>query len=465
MRRRGAWMIAHCLCLALTLGADCGTARYGLDLERDEVGLRRTLRLIESQEARPSDDERPAGFPEERARVLEKMYGKPSADGRYVRSFERELPADLDGSGALLRTSSLLGQSFIYQERLRGEDQPSRAAERFLRGEAQWLELTQGWIEAEVGAGPASEILQRSIRERVIPDLCDIAFYRWLGSSELIDASELEARWMQLMVERRYFSYAELDTLDTSVDWVVWLRRLLEAQSGELDLTAPGKLAWLLADGDHVLASLLAHIARSSGFEAWIAARGDVANDWKSGIADLAEDEDTAAAEVLGERVYEYLKERYADALLLVPIGGFGIEAIVELTLALPEAPLGGNGAWDASTGRVRWNLPLHQGPSLAGFALAHWVEPAREFQVQHLGRVLLSGDALDEHIRWYDGLSAEHRAEWDRFVTALTPGGDLSERLAAFRFQGETDRTTASDTIAALLAGLASGTGEPAAP
>jgi hypothetical protein len=114
--------------------------------------------------------------------------------------------------------------------------------------------------------------------------------------------------------------------------------------------------------------------------------------------------------------------------------------------LALAAAPGHTNGKWDEARRQVLWESELEAAKPakrLPVFCYADWSRPDPEFQQQHFGRVILSGDELLKYCLWRGGLAEKQAGEWETFLSGLKPDDALSKTLAAFRFA---DHSSAAD-------------------
>ncbi len=92
------------------------------------------------------------------------------------------------------------------------------------------------------------------------------------------------------------------------------------------------------------------------------------------------------------------------------------------------------NGIWDAAKAEVRWDAQGMDGPIPANVLWAAWSEPDEKFQRRHFGRILIKSD-LGRYNKWYNGLDALHKKEWDRFLLTLPGENSVPRLLSAFEF------------------------------
>ncbi len=480
MRRvRDRWRAAGLLLVAgFTLGWGGSSCSRG-PVERIEMRVRGDA--IERTLTKLSGD-KPEPYTEEREQELRKLYGKPTPEGAFRGLFRGELPPDFGGRGALLRDATTMGRIVTYRERLRGDDSLKKLLEDLDEGVSQLHELTDGWIRAELGERPATSVLETWLRDRVVPDLRDLALYGWLARSERLSWAEHEQRVLQLLVERDYFRSEDTPRLqDPSDAWPVAWHHALERGGVKLDAELEAALGFL--DDDRAFRSLSVRMLRSQAFEAWIESakgRSDTQEFLPlspEGIAGFLAGEDTEAAKRVDRAIDKYFDEHFGSAILVagLALGGESMLDMdsVEVSLELPESPIETNGAWNSTASRVEWkSVALADARRddrywLPGFTFAIWSEPAAEFQQAHFGRIALRSGALRDYNRWYEHLDASDQATWDAFVATLAPGPELVPSLERFRFpdepatpnaDGKVPETRASKAIRGVVEGLQAG-------
>ncbi len=129
----------------------------------------------------------------------------------------------------------------------------------------------------------------------------------------------------------------------------------------------------------------------------------------------------------------------------LVPFDLFGQPDHLAVRLSLPSSPVHSNGRWDEALKQVVWETDIEDRTNASHFPFfcyASWAQADPEYQKEHFGRVVLTGDELTQYCLWRS--SQDHQAgdEWDAFMASLQPGGGLVEKLDAFRFSGEPVQT-----------------------
>ena len=142
----------------------------------------------------------------------------------------------------------------------------------------------------------------------------------------------------------------------------------------------------------------------------------------------------------------------------LAAYGSTGEDAHLTVRLSLPAAPDHTNGKWDQARSQVVWESDLESKESAArlpAFCYASWTTPDSKFQMDHFGRAFLHGDDLLQYCVWRSGLNEMQAGEWEKLLSGLRPGAELTNTLAAFQFSGaQPQPSTAADWGKDLLKG-----------
>ncbi len=431
MRRVIFGLIPWSVLLVLLSGSsECAHNRFEIEMKPAGDGLQRTLVvtrqggedktvpaevLARLAEAYPADGARPGGATHE------------GDVHRYTGTFTGSLPQDVGGSGSYRVFASKLGRTGAYAERFRGRDDLGVQAQQRLAAVDRLVDLLVGWARWILGEEEGFDRLRVFLDQRLRADLKDLATYAAIGLM-LQDyaegaAEEMAMRVGQLMIERGYFSPAELprilvafqrdDALDAKgrINTMSLVRARLAEELGLAEQNASPAVLDFLKTPDSALASLHAYIKTTDGFRRLARTK-----------------KDAKPQDVL-------------DALLedLIQMDLFATQDALALELACPIKPYATNGDWDAQAKRVTWKLSnLRGAPRLPTFAYAHWASPYEDYQRTRFGKLALTGRALSEVIVWRNGLSAGEAKQWDAFLDGLKPGADLSAKLKAFRFEGD---------------------------
>jgi len=134
----------------------------------------------------------------------------------------------------------------------------------------------------------------------------------------------------------------------------------------------------------------------------------------------------------------------------LFQFGSGGSEDHLSVKLSLPSPPTHSNGQWDDARRQVLWALALEEKEKTARlpvFCYASWSLPDGQFQQEHFGRVILAGDELLKYCLWHGGLTETQGSEWDKFLTGLRAGEELTAKLEAFQFAGDGQKQSGSIT------------------
>ncbi len=100
----------------------------------------------------------------------------------------------------------------------------------------------------------------------------------------------------------------------------------------------------------------------------------------------------------------------------------------------MPVAPFRINGAWHAGKKCVTWSHKidsiLEKNYRVPALCYAEWSETDAAFQKKRFGGVKLTGEDLQEYCLWYNGLTADNRKKWDRFLKKTSAEDDLGATL-----------------------------------
>jgi hypothetical protein len=142
----------------------------------------------------------------------------------------------------------------------------------------------------------------------------------------------------------------------------------------------------------------------------------------------------------------------------LASAGSTGEDAHLTVRLSLPSAPDHTNGKWDKVRSQVVWESGLEARESAAllpAFCYACWTAPENNFQMDQFGGVFLHGDELLEYCVWRSGLNLVQAGEWEKLLSGLQPGAELTNTLAAFQFSSaQPQSSTAAEFGKDLLKG-----------
>ena len=369
---------------------------------------------------------------------LKQIYGDgQSTDGGkkhvFTEIFQAKTPTDVGGSGTYTRYTSSLGNTVIYAERFRGDDDLATELARRSAAADQLVDLMIGWARSEIGETADFAKLRDFMDGDLRQDLKNIVIYYWTGNAvgglRENGEAELAVRVWHYLRERGYVSAEELPRLVRAISGVEeqpdlvlsMIRRALARKMGVPDeKPAPECLAFL-ADADRIKTSFEAHVRTTELYKRALA-------EWQQ---DKPEDPDARPpdpGDVVGELVLGQL----------FPIHILASPDRLEVRLACGTKPFETNGKWDAQARRVTWEHVLATGRSLPAFSYAAWSQPDAESQTARFGRVILTGNELGEYAIWYQALSPAEAAAWNAFLARCEPNEKLRERIETFRFPND---------------------------
>jgi hypothetical protein len=354
-----------------------------------------------------------------------------------VGEFAAATPGDIGGAGVYSNLTTSLGSAGFYAERFRGSDDLSAQEKKRLTAADQLADLVVGWSKAEFKGKPGHKSLRQFLDADFRRDLKNGGLYAWVGgiasSYQPQVTEEFLARFGLYLVERGYVRLGDRPLLAhalSSNNDSVWALLVQHLVADKLGVPSSGPAPeWLafLADPKALEDSWQKFLANSAAYRARV-------REWErekklSPDAKKPEPSDFAA-ELL---------------VALATSGSSGQDDHLTVRLSLPGAPDHTNGKWDDTRKQVVWDTPLEAKESAARlpvFCYAGWSEANSRFQQEHFGRTIISGDNLLSYGVWRAGLSEAQAGEWEKFLSGLRPGSDLTNRLANFEFAGESVET-----------------------
>jgi len=361
--------------------------------------------------------------------------GLTNAGERYIvrGDFTNALPADVGGAGAYAHLTTSLGEAGFYVERFRGNDDLAGMSERHFKAADQLADLMIGWSRMELGREPGYDKLHQFLEVDFRRDLKNLSAYFWEGqlvSSYKTNASEeFTVRFGQYLFERGYFKIGEIPALfrETAGDdpqaLLRRIQRLVARKIGVSDTEpVPASFAFL-ADETTMNKSFDKYLAGTDLYRAKL-------KQWEEAKKLKPDARQPDPSEVASEAVGN-----------LFEFDLFGQPDHLAVRLSLPSAPLHSNGRWDEALKQVVWESDIEERSQASHFPFscyASWAQANQEYQKEHFGRVVLTGDELTQYCLWRSSQDQQAGGEWDAFVASLQPGGGLVARLDAFRFTGE---------------------------
>ena len=350
----------------------------------------------------------------------------------FAGRFEGNTPEDVGGAGSLTRFTCPLGETTIYVEQFRGDDDLYGQLAKRQQAVDELVEIVVGWLQQELGDSPEFPRLKQFCSEELRRDLINALLCAWrMGDGAAAEGEAFEEEFplrMLLYFSRRgYIRPKEVPQLQRAVtdpqpEYAARLaQRVIARKIGVPDdQPVPPSLAFL-ADLERLESSWNKYLGATDMYRRRLA-------QWKQQNPNATEEQTLKPLDALGQMVLE-------DVLGL-QLGVPSDELSVRLDSG--REPVATNGKWDAAAGKVTWSEKLTAGRPLPVLLYAVWAKPLAEAQTTRFGKVILDGDNLLDYVLWYDGLTPQERETWDAFVEGCRPGAGLAERIAGFRFPGE---------------------------
>jgi hypothetical protein len=438
-----------CLAALAALVTGCPHNEYVVALTPRGNSLERNLVFYRADGADTNGVPNYQGFPSNELVAITALYppGAVTGDGAPYAAkgeFAETMPGDVGGAGSYKSFATSLGNAGFYSERFRGNDDLAAMVRERLDAANELTDLVVGWSRKEFGHEPDYKNLRRFLDVDFRRDLKNLAMYSWSGAVSATykpeAGEEFIVRFGQYLVERGYVKLKDAPDLVQIIQGKEDSRLQLLIQrfvATKLGLPESGPMP-----------KSLAFIADSHAFQ----------KSW---------DEYMAATDIYRTRLRQWEKEKKVKPDLNKPepsqitselfekfsgldFDFFGNHANDHLTvkLSLPAAPIHTNGKWNEAQRRVIWESDLEEkekGARLPVFCYASWSNPDDEFQQQHFGRVILGGDELLKYCLWREGLDELQRNEWEKLLSGLRPGGELTNQLDAFQFSGGTPQNSSA--------------------
>ncbi|MBN1567727.1 MAG: hypothetical protein JXA73_07755 [Acidobacteria bacterium] len=432
------------LAVMAVLTAGCPRNYYQLTLTpRGNVMERELIFFRADTESQSADGRRFLAFDSNELAAIAALYPKDqlkSEDNRHAArgEFMGRLPGDIGGSGWYKRLTTSMGAAGFYAERYRGNDDLAGAIEKKYQAADQLADLAVGWSQAHFGRESNYKKLHHFLGQDFRRDLKNFSLY-----FERADSAYKEDGWSnskgylsrlgQYLIERGYATLNDSPALirvgDVDDDSVLCtlLQRLIARKLDVTDGQPLPRTLMFLADPSALGNSLKEYLTGTEAYRAELRA-------WETKKRADPEARKPEPEEALDELV-----------IVLLGMESSSEEDRITVRLSLPSEPLRTNGKWDETHKQAMWdsNLPDGKQPGrLPAFGYADWVEPREDFQKDHLGGVVLTGENLLQYCIWQTGLGEEYLSEWERFVAGLHPGKDALDTLEKFRFTREPGQT-----------------------
>lgn len=415
----------------------CTRTVYELQLTPDGEAMHR--KLIVSQEPKPanSDGKKSPLSPTELAHMRE-FYDpelEQIEDGKhaFVGIFRNEMPADVGGAGRYAFLESPLGSTSLYSERFRGEDDLQQVMQKRNEAVDTLIDLFINWSRDEFAGQPVQARIEGVLDQDVRRDLKNLSIYSWTivafdDSGESAAGKELAARVGMYLIERDYFSLADLpdilrvfgsqDELAMAELFQHIVIRKLQVSDDE---SAVASLA-ILRDPERFATSLRESIRKTEVFqrelEKYKLSRG----------LELNVTVDDNAFDPLG------LVTQYTFEVLLPNVGA---RLQVRVALSSGVEPFATNAVWNPDQNILEWSANVAE-DDIPSIMFARWSVPDADFQEQCFGQTILADEPLAQFVYWYRGLTEEERQQYDSFLATLSPGSALVAKIDVFEFVEE---------------------------
>jgi len=427
----------------------CEHDRYEITMRREGAVVHRTLTVCRVAAGKGRDGgDRFLPYPQEKLAAFAKLYGKQSSRPghrahTFTGTFRGALPNDLGAQGAVVYVHSSMGRAVGYVERFRGDDDVAGAILRQLEAADRLMDLLVICAESEFGRQEGFAKLRAFLDKDARRDLKNLLMYIRMGGgfdalaaaakAEHRSGDTLVARLVQYLLERGYFGSDEVPHVARLLGGggppnerraEQALRHVLthKVGLGDKERELVESVVAFFKDPNRPQASFEDAVRQSPDFQARVRA-------WRNRPPGDANAPEPTPDDVMGE---------IAKDLLSWELRLSSRPDELTVTFAAEGPPLRTNGEWDKGRRAVVWKASLDPegSPScrLPLVCYALWIEPDRAFQKAHFGRVVLEGRDLLDYCIWRRTLPAAGARALDDFLGSLEPGGDLAQRVRAFR-------------------------------
>lgn len=401
--------------------AGCEEYKYSIEMKPCDEGVERKLICPNDL----SQDERES---------IAKLYEKQIDPNVFWGRFNENLPNDVGGAGFYTTFSTNMGQVNIYSERFRGNDNLNHTLEQAQLLADRSADFLIGWLEYGLGDDPNFVNLRAFCNENLRPDLKNLMIYFWLSNvlPEYKSSAfeEIVMRMKHYAIERGYLSTKEMHLL-TEADQEQGLRLFRQLVTDKMGYSLPGMVAErlvFLSDSKHAEDSIARYIRTTDFFkQAW---------------EEKKREENDPNAEPPEINVDDFITH---DIDLEFDLFSWSNRKI-EVKLACKNEPFETNGEWDEQASQVVWRSSIAGDENLPTFFYASSSDPNREYQEEHFGEVVLSGETLAEYCTWRENLGEGKGKEWDSFILSLNPSEDLEEQVSSFQFSEDRQKQKESD-------------------
>ncbi len=408
------YLILYAALLLVVLVGGCDDERYSIEMKPRGDGVERKL-VVSGK------------FSDETRARISGLYGKQIDVNSFVGTFVENLPNDVGGAGYYIRFGSQMGESMVYCERFKGDNNLSESVEQVQLIAERFVDFLVGWLAYELGDDPNFVRLKDFFDDRVRNDARNVVIFWWLGDVlSPYDENASRTATMRVkhyLVEQGYFDWKEALLLDCSYKdeelRLLSLRRIVSDKMGySCGKTAGGRLGFL-SNAEVADESMQGYLQTTDYY-----------------LKEMEEWE--GRKKEPNEKPPEIDFDDYVMRDIDFDYDLFGTGQRVEVKLLCKDKPFESNGKWDPNTMHVGWAAKIAGAGKLPTLFYARCSEPNEEFQKEHFGKLVLSEKALAEYCSWRDSLNEENEREWDSFVADLDPNQDLEEEIGTFRFPDE---------------------------
>ncbi|TWU11014.1 hypothetical protein [Allorhodopirellula heiligendammensis] len=428
---RVTWLLVSLVGVA----AGCARKEYDLRLVPDGGSMQRTLTVTAKPSSEGSDHSSLSDAELAHMREFYQPALEQIQDGShtFVGTFHGEMPADVGGAGEYVCLASPLGSASLYVERFRGEDDLQQSERDRHAAIDQSVDLLLNWAHEEFAGQAILARLERLIDQDIRRDLKNVSGYCWaygmvfdMGGE--LGGQRLMARVGQYLVERNYFSLADLPNMVA-----VFQSEDQAAMAGLLRDTVIRKLQ---VEGDEPAVASLAIFGNAKELGASLRASIRRTEFYQSELTKYKSTHNLDDGTEVSDRDFDPLGLLVEGAFQAMLPTAFR-NASVSVTLQSKVEPFATNGSWDTGAAAVQWSSPIADSDIPAVF-FAAWSEPDHDAQQRHFGETILTGEPLAQFALWYRGLADPHRQQYAEFLRTLTPGRTLVEKINAFTFVGD---------------------------